>query len=78
MIYSNIRVLQSKNKLSNDDMGKIIGLTGVGYAKMVNNRTCTVAYLEKIAEFFSMPISYFYSLVSIIKHHILLIKKIMV
>lgn len=60
MDYSKIRVLQSQNRLTAEEMGEILGITGAGFTKMMNNRTCSVLYLEKIAEFFKKQISYFF------------------
>lgn len=60
MEYSKIEMLKEKRKFSNDEMGKIIGISGVGYKKMVETRSCRVDYLEKFSEYFKKPITWFF------------------
>jgi len=58
--YNKLTDLQLKHKVSDRKMAKVIGMTGVGYRKMVDNKTCTVEALEKILIEFNKPIWYFF------------------
>ena len=60
MDYSKIKYLQRSNKVSEVGMGDILGISGPGFTKMMINKTCTVEYLEKIADHFKKPITYFF------------------
>jgi transcriptional regulator with XRE-family HTH domain len=62
MNYSKIRQLQKMNKVSNREISVVVGLTDTGYGKMLENETCTVSTLEKIATYFKVPVSYFFDL----------------
>lgn len=60
MNYRKIKELQSKLKFSDEVMGKIAGISGPGYSKMLENKTCRVEYLENFARYFEKPIMYFF------------------
>lgn len=60
MNYSKLRQLQKMNKISNREISVVVGLTDTGYGKMLENETCTVSTLEKIANYFKVPVSYFF------------------
>ncbi len=60
MNYRKIRKLQEITKVSNRKIAKYLQMSDVGYGKMLDNETCTVATLEAIASFFKKPVSYFF------------------
>jgi transcriptional regulator with XRE-family HTH domain len=58
--YSKIKILQEQNKVSNRKIAKVIGMSDVGYGKMLEKKSCDVATLEAIARFFKVPVAYFF------------------
>jgi len=61
MDYNNVWSLINKANLSKRAIAKIIGMTGTGFDKMMDNRTMTVEVLEKIAIYFKVPLTTFFS-----------------
>ncbi len=64
--YKKIKELQLQKKVSNRKISKSIGMTDVGYGKMLDNKTCDVATLEAIARFFKVPVKYFFEEVELV------------
>ena len=60
MDYSKIIEIQKETKVSNREIAKYLKMSGVGYGKMLDNHTCTVATLEAIATYFKKDITYFF------------------
>lgn len=60
MNYNKIKELQQQKKVSNRKIAKAIGMSDVGYGKMLENNSCDVETLEAIATFFKIPVSYFF------------------
>lgn len=58
--YSKIAQLQKQNKVSNRKISRHLGMSDVGFAKMIENETCTVSTLEAIAGFFNKSVDYFF------------------
>ena len=58
--YSKITDLQKENKVSNREIAAYLKMSGVGYGKMLEKKTCTVSIIEMIAVFFKKPLSYFF------------------
>lgn len=61
MDYNNVWSLINKANLSKRAMAKIIGMTGTGFDKMMDNKTMTVDVLEKVATYFKVPLTTFFS-----------------
>lgn len=60
MNYNKIKELQEQNKVSNREISKKIGMSDVGYGKMLDKKTCDVATLESIADFFKVSVCEFF------------------
>lgn len=60
MNYNKIKILQEQEKVSNRKIAKEIGMSDVGYGKMLDKKSCDVATLEAIARFFKVSVSYFF------------------
>ncbi len=60
MHYNKIRLLQEREKVSNRKIARAIGMSDVGYAKMLEKESCDVTTIEAIANFFKLPVSYFF------------------
>lgn len=60
MNYNKIIELQQQKKVSNRKLAETIGMSDVGYGKMLANESCDVRTLEAIAKFFKVPINYFF------------------
>jgi len=58
--YNRIEELRESLRYSKKDIYDCLGITAAGYEKMIKNKTCTVSYLEKIAELFQVPITIFF------------------
>lgn len=60
MKYNKIVELQKQKKVSNRKIAESIGMSDVGFGKMLTNESCDVRTLEAIAKFFKVPVSYFF------------------
>lgn len=60
MNYNRIEELRENLRFSKKDIYDYLGITAAGYEKMMRNKTCTVSYLEKIAELFQVPLTIFF------------------
>lgn len=58
--YNRIRELRYQNKVTEEELAAAIGLSIGGYQKMMKLETCTVSRLETIADFFKVPVTYFF------------------
>ncbi len=59
--YRKIEEMQLLNKVSDRGMGRILSMSGSGYGNMMKRKTMTVEVLEKIAEFFDVPVEHFFT-----------------
>lgn len=62
MNYSKIRVLVNNKRLKQKELAEILGVTPHGVTYKFEKESMTVSDLEKLAEYFSVPISYFFDL----------------
>jgi len=60
MDYNNVWSLINKAEKSKRSMAKIVGMSGQGFSKMMENKTMTIEVLEKIADHFKLPITHFF------------------
>lgn len=60
MNYNKIRSLQKTNKVSNREIATEIGMSDTGYGKMLDNETCDIKTIEKIAKYFRVSVSFFF------------------
>lgn len=60
MDYDKLISLMNKENLSNRAMAKIVNMTVGGFIPMLKNKTMKVETLEKLANHFQKPISYFF------------------
>jgi transcriptional regulator with XRE-family HTH domain len=58
--YNKLEDLQKKNKVSDRKVAEYLGMTGVGYRKMILNETCTVDTLERLAHYYHLSAKYFF------------------
>lgn len=60
MKYSKIEDLRISNKISIRKMARELEMSDSGYSRMIENETCSVSVLERIANYFKLPITYFF------------------
>lgn len=60
MEYKKLEIIQDWKKLTDQEMGDIVGISNSGYRKMINKKSCRVDYLEKIARYFEIPLMWFW------------------
>lgn len=60
MEYKKLEIIQDWKKLTDQEMGDIVGILNSGYRKMINKRSCRIDYLEKIARYFEIPLMWFW------------------
>ena len=58
--YNKIELLKKERKVSKKKLCEIIDISPQGYAKMIINDTIQVKMLQKIADYFGLPITYFF------------------
>jgi transcriptional regulator with XRE-family HTH domain len=58
--YKKLEFLQREKGVSLEKLGVVVGITGAGFKRMLIKKTCSVAYIEKIADYFNVPIEYFF------------------
>jgi len=58
--YNKLEILREQKKVNKRKIAKQINMSDVGYAKMIENKSCDVATLEAIANYFKVPITYFF------------------
>ncbi len=61
MNYNKIENIRKQKKVSQRDLCKIIGITTVGYSKMIREESIKVSTLEKIAKVLEVPVIYFFT-----------------
>lgn len=59
MKYSKIEELRMLKNISTRRIAKELEMSDTGYTRMIQNETCTVSVLEKIAKYFDVPITTF-------------------
>jgi transcriptional regulator with XRE-family HTH domain len=60
MNYEKLRELIKKENLSQNQMAKNFGMSAPGYKEMLEKKSLKVKNLEKIADYFKVPVSYFF------------------
>lgn len=60
MDYNKVWSLINGKNLSQNKISRILDLSSTGFKLMMDRRTMTVATLEKLAEYFDKPVSYFF------------------
>ncbi len=60
MNYSKLKTLQTRTQLSDVKFAKSIGMTDVGYKRMLDKQTCTVERLENICKVYNLELSFFF------------------
>lgn len=60
MNYNRIRDLLKQTKVDRTDFYQYVGMSEVGFNKMMRVESCKVSTLEAIAEYFNKPIEYFF------------------
>ena len=60
MDYNNVWSLINKAEKSKRAMAKIVGMSAQGFNTMMDNKTMSVDVIEKIANHFKLPLSYFF------------------
>ena len=55
-----IKTLQKNTKVSTEELAVVIGLSKVGLEKIFRLKSCKVSTLEKLANYFKVPVSYFF------------------
>ena len=60
MNYNRIKELQRKTKVTNEELAAVVEMSKVGFEKMLKLETCKVSTIELLADYFKVPISYFY------------------
>ena len=59
MNYSQIEKLRKERRVSKKEIADHLKMTVMGYSKMIEKQTCTVATLEMIADYYNKPLSFF-------------------
>ena len=60
MNYSRITLLKDQHRTQRKEMAELLGVTTAGYDNMMKKETFTVKNLEIIANYFKVPITYFF------------------
>lgn len=61
LINNKIEVLKKQHKCSNLEIAQYCEMSRGGYETMLKNGDMKISTLQKIAEFFKVPISYFFN-----------------
>ncbi len=60
-VEKKVNLLLAENKISMTKLCESIGMTVNGYSKMWKNRSIKVDTIQKIADYFKVPLSHFFS-----------------